>query len=60
MAVIVKQAWTYLKKEDGGKVWAGVVHTGKDTKSMLDVYARTKDSERDFYPLLEYNLVEED
>lgn len=62
VAVIVKQQWNYLKREDNGNIWSGTAHTGKDGKTgadlgTLDVYARLKDHERDFFPLLEYNLV---
>ncbi len=57
LAVIVGQQWHYLQRDDSGKVWEGVAHTGKDDKLTLDVYCRYKDNDRDFFPLLEYALT---
>ena len=57
VAVIVGQSWYYLKSAEGSKIWEGMAHTGKDSNSTADVYVRYKESERDFFPLLEYRLV---
>ena len=40
-------------------VWLGVAHTGKDTRHKLEVYARFKANDKDFFPLLEYRLIDD-
>ena len=40
-------------------VWVGVAHTGKDTRHKLEVYARFKGNRKDFFPLLEYKLIDD-
>ena len=60
VAVIVKEQWFYLKKDSSGKLWEGVAHTGKDSTVTVDVYCKQKDNARDFYPLLEYKILQDD
>lgn len=60
VAVIVGQQWFYLKRDDEGKTWEGAAHTGKDIRATADVYARYRDSDSDFYPLLQYTLTRND
>lgn len=59
VAVIVGNQWQYLTKVDeDGKIWEGIVFTGKDSGKVAEVYARYKPNARDFFPLLEYNIIE--
>lgn len=65
VAVIVGQQWFYLKQgesaEDKAKnIWIGVAHTGKEPRYKLEVYARFRGNNADFFPLLEYRLISDD
>ncbi len=60
VAVIVGSQWFYLKHSEDKKVWEGIAFTGRDPTASLDIYARYTSDLRDFYPLLEYRLTEDD
>ena len=59
VTVIVGQQWSYLQRgaDEDGKRWEGTVHTGNDARLTADVYVRYARHDRDFFPLLEYQLV---
>ena len=60
VAVIVGKQWFYLRREENGQAWEGVVATGKNAKLKAEVYACFSDNDKDFFPLLEYRLVKEE
>lgn len=47
-------------EEKARHVWMGVAHTGKDPRFKLEVYAKFRGNNADFFPLLEYGLVADD
>ena len=60
MAVIVGPQWFHLKRDmsAGDHIWSSLVHTGKEHKYSLDVYATFGKRSKDFCPLLEYDLLD--
>ena len=58
VAVIVGQQWYYLRREGTSSLWEGIAFTGRDDTGTVDVYACYGKS-KDFYPLLEYRVVED-
>ena len=62
VAVIVGSQWYYLKSDSdsGNKTWQGIAFTGRDPEATAEVYARYSANKTDFFPLLQYKLVEED